>query len=79
MVTILKSIKIFFKGFKIGKVKDVKLNDENRVDVGLYIYNEYVERIKVDSVFSKVSNPITGGKIILIQNELQIHGRRQLL
>lgn len=61
---------IYFKGFKIGKVKKISLNEQNKVDVDLFIYEQYLSRVKKDSVFSKVSNPITGGKIILIQNEI---------
>jgi phospholipid/cholesterol/gamma-HCH transport system substrate-binding protein len=60
---------IFFKGFKIGKISDVNLNEKNEVEVKFFIYEDFHDRIKKDSVLNKASNPITGGKIVLIQNE----------
>jgi phospholipid/cholesterol/gamma-HCH transport system substrate-binding protein len=60
---------IYFKGFKIGKISNVSLNEKNEVDVDFFVYEQYYGRMKKDSVLNKSSNPITGGKIVLIQNE----------
>ncbi|OHD14076.1 MAG: hypothetical protein A2086_12125 [Spirochaetes bacterium GWD1_27_9] len=62
---------VFFKGFKIGKVKSIDLNFQNKVDVKFYIYDEFISRIKKGSVINKVANPIfTDAKLIFIQNEV---------
>ncbi len=61
---------IIFKGFKIGKIKKISLNMNNLVDVDFYIYSKYIDRIKENSVLNKASNPITGSKIVFIQNEV---------
>lgn len=47
-----------YKGFVIGKVKSVKLNKEDKVDVKFTVYDEYRERAKVGSVVELIVNPI---------------------
>ena len=38
------------RGFEIGKIKRITLNDQNKVDVTLIIYDTYIEKVTVDSV-----------------------------
>lgn len=60
---------IMFKGFKIGKVKDITLNKENLVDVEFYIFENFIDRITENSVINKASNPITGSTIVFTPNK----------
>ncbi len=47
-----------YKGFVIGKVKSVKLNKDDKVDVKFSVYDEYRKRAKVGSVVELIVNPI---------------------
>lgn len=38
------------RGFEIGRVKDISLNDDNQVDIIFYIYEDYHDRVRPDSV-----------------------------
>jgi phospholipid/cholesterol/gamma-HCH transport system substrate-binding protein len=58
---------ITFRGFDIGKVTDVSLNDENTVDVTFTIQEEYVDKMYRDSLIQLLSSPISGGQIVLHQ------------
>ncbi len=49
-----------FKGFEIGKIKDFNLNEENLIDARIVVYEEYRNKIVVNSVINKSSNPLTG-------------------
>jgi len=49
-----------FRGFEIGKVKSFTLNNDNLIDTKIYIYEDYLEKIVVNSAINKSSNPITG-------------------
>lgn len=59
---------IIFKGFTIGKIKSVILNEKNMVDTVFYIYDDYYHVFKEGSVLKKSTNPISGTKIIFVQN-----------
>jgi phospholipid/cholesterol/gamma-HCH transport system substrate-binding protein len=61
---------VYFKGFKIGKIEDFKLNDRDSVDVDFFIFRKFQHLVTRNSVLNKSSNPLTGSKIVLIQNEL---------
>lgn len=50
------SIKL--RGFEIGKVSQIALNSNNRVDVTIEIYSEYYEKVKPRSVLELASSPI---------------------
>ncbi|MDD5067337.1 MAG: MlaD family protein [bacterium] len=56
---------IKFKGLKIGSVKSMELNEENKIMVQFTILREYANRIKTDSII-KVNAPLIGEKILEI-------------
>lgn len=58
---------ITFRGFTIGQVTDVTLNEENTVDVIFYIQEEYIDKVNRDSLIQLVSNPLGGGQLVLHQ------------
>lgn len=49
---------IRLRGFEIGKVKEIKLNETNRVDVTLSIYDTYLDKVRPNSVIELVTSPI---------------------
>jgi len=49
---------ISFKGFDIGKISRMSLNDQNEVEVRFYIEDTYYDRVKPDSVLELTSSPI---------------------
>jgi phospholipid/cholesterol/gamma-HCH transport system substrate-binding protein len=49
---------ISLKGFDIGKISSMRLNDQNEVDVRFYIEDTYYDRVKPDSVLELTSSPI---------------------
>jgi len=49
---------ITLKGFEIGEVKSLTLNDDNLVDASLLIYEEYAGKILKDSVIEYISDPL---------------------
>jgi phospholipid/cholesterol/gamma-HCH transport system substrate-binding protein len=57
---------IMFKGFKIGRIKNFNLNNDNLVNVDFYIYSKYKDKVKLHSVINKSSNPLTGSTILLL-------------
>jgi phospholipid/cholesterol/gamma-HCH transport system substrate-binding protein len=56
---------IMMRGFQIGKVTKVKLNDANEVDADLVIYDSYYPKVKVDSILEFVTSPIGLGTQLL--------------
>jgi phospholipid/cholesterol/gamma-HCH transport system substrate-binding protein len=60
---------IYFKGFKIGKISEFVLNEDDRVKVNFFVYKKYQYILTMDSALNKTTNPLTGSKIVLIQNE----------
>ncbi len=52
---------IQLKGFEIGKVRTISLNDRNRVDIQFYIYDTYFEKVVPNSVLELASNPLGFG------------------
>jgi phospholipid/cholesterol/gamma-HCH transport system substrate-binding protein len=59
---------IFFKGFKIGKIRSFVLNRNNVIDSEFFIYERYIEKINEYSVLNKASNPLTGSMVIFTPN-----------
>jgi phospholipid/cholesterol/gamma-HCH transport system substrate-binding protein len=49
---------VSFKGFDIGKISRMSLNQQNEVDVRFYIEDTYYDRVKPDSVLELTSSPI---------------------
>ncbi len=49
---------IRLRGFEIGKVGSITLNENNRVDVELSIYDTYLDKVKPNSVLELVTSPI---------------------
>jgi phospholipid/cholesterol/gamma-HCH transport system substrate-binding protein len=47
-----------YKGFTIGKIKSIILDEENRVKVAFYIYDTYYSRAKEGSLIELIVNPI---------------------
>lgn len=55
-----------FKGFRIGKIEDVSLNDRGKVEVRLSVLVEYLSFIKADSIATLKQEGFIGDSIISI-------------
>ncbi|MCK4910315.1 MAG: MCE family protein [Thermodesulfovibrionales bacterium] len=55
-----------FKGFRIGKIEDVSLNDRGMVEVRLSVLEDYLPFIKADSVATLKQEGVIGDSIISI-------------
>ena len=49
------------RGFEIGKVERITLNDKNQVDVTFTIYNTYIDKVVENSIIELSSSPLGGG------------------
>lgn len=49
---------ITLKGFEIGRIDEISLNEDNKVDVIFYIYDTFYEKVKPNSVLELASNPL---------------------
>ncbi len=58
---------ITFRGFTIGRVNDISLNEDNQVDVVFTIQEEYIDKVTRDSLIQVVTNPLGGGEILFHQ------------
>jgi len=57
---------ITFKGFTVGKVSKISLNDDNLVDIDFYIYDTFYEKVKENTILELTSSPIgLGGGLII--------------
>jgi len=56
---------VTLRGFKIGELKTIELNDENLVDVSFVIYEEYINRVVENSVIELQANPLGLGAQIV--------------
>lgn len=56
---------IQYKGFTIGKIKSIFLNKSDGVDVSLYIFDTYANRVREGSVVELIVNPIGLGNQFL--------------
>lgn len=56
---------IMMRGFQVGKVVSVKLNDDNEVDGKIVIYREYYPKVKENSILELVTSPIGLGTQLL--------------
>jgi len=56
---------IQFKGFKIGKIANISLNEGNKVEVDFVIFEEYLDKVHPNSVLELISNPLgLGGGLV---------------
>lgn len=62
---IKQGMPVKFKGLEMGYVKELRLNDENKIEVTFYVIRAYANRIKQDSVI-KVNAPLIGEKVMEI-------------
>ena len=61
-----RSMPIRFKGFQVGRVDNMKLLDDDTVEVWFTIYREYHTRIKENTVIELATNPFNlGGGLLL--------------
>jgi len=51
---------ITFKGFEIGKTESISLNKANQIDLRFYIYDTYIDKVKLYSIIELSSSPIPG-------------------
>lgn len=58
---------VTFRGFTIGRVRDISLTDQNDVDLRFTIQEEYADQVREDSIIQIVSNPLGGGEIVFHQ------------
>lgn len=56
---------IKFKGLKIGAVKGMELDRQNKILTEFYIFREYADRLKEDSII-QVNAPLIGEKVLEI-------------
>lgn len=62
---------ITLRGFKIGELKTIDLNEENLVDVTFFIYEEYINRVVENSVIELQANPLGLGAQIVFYPGLE--------
>jgi len=53
-----EGMSIQYKGFGIGKVKTIKLDDDDMVEVRFYILDDYIDRVKENSIIELSVSPI---------------------
>jgi len=56
-------MEVKLRGFEIGKVEKITLNDRNQVDMTLVIYDTYIHKAVAGSVIEFAANPLGGGKL----------------
>jgi phospholipid/cholesterol/gamma-HCH transport system substrate-binding protein len=56
---------IMMRGFQVGKVTKVRLNDANEVDADFVIYDSYYPKVKLNSLLELVTSPIGLGTQLL--------------
>jgi phospholipid/cholesterol/gamma-HCH transport system substrate-binding protein len=56
---------IMMRGFQVGKVTKVRLNDKNEVDGEFVIYDSYYPKVKENSILELVTSPIGLGTQLL--------------
>ncbi len=58
---------ITFRGFTVGRVREISLTDTNDVHVRFTIQEEYIDKVTRDSLIQVVTNPLGSGQILLHQ------------
>ncbi|GAB1482577.1 hypothetical protein MASR2M78_13930 [Treponema sp.] len=56
---------VLLKGFQIGRIHQVSLNDKNEADIIFKIYDTYVEKVHKNSILEYVTSPIGVGSQLL--------------
>lgn len=56
---------ITYKGFEIGKIKSLTLNENDKVTVNFYISDEYIEKVTQDSIIEIAVSPIGLGSSVV--------------
>lgn len=56
---------ILMKGFQVGKISKIRLNESNTVDVDFYIYDTYYDKVKEYSLLEMSISPIGLGAQLL--------------
>lgn len=56
---------ISLRGFEIGKISKLSLNDSNLVDVEFTVYNEYLPKVTMNSVLELSTSPIGLGTSLI--------------
>lgn len=54
-----------FRGFEVGRVTNITLNEDNNVDVTFNIRERYIHLVTKGSLVELASNPILGGTLVL--------------
>lgn len=58
---------VTYRGFTIGRVREITLNEQNEVDLRFTIQEEYRDQVREDSIIQVISNPLGGGEIVFHQ------------
>lgn len=61
---------IQYKGFTVGKIKRITLNEDDEVDVALVVYDTYANRVTEGTLIELITNPIG------LSNQLLLHPGR---
>ena len=64
------SMPITFRGFTIGKVTAITLEEDNNVDVEFTIQEEFIDKVNENSLIQLVTSPLWGGQIIFHQGRM---------
>ncbi len=65
---------ILYKGFQIGRIQKVSLNQDNLVDVSFIIYDTYIEKVTENSILELVVSPIgLGNQLLFYPGKSQVH------
>jgi len=56
---------ITYKGFEIGKIKNLKLNENDQVTVNFYISEEYIDKVTENSIIEISVSPIGLGSSVV--------------
>lgn len=58
------STPVFFKGFKIGLITDFHLTTSNMIEANFEVYEEFENKIVINSALMKTVNPVTNASAI---------------
>jgi len=65
---------IFYKGFQIGRIQKVSLNQSNMVDVTFVVYDTYIDKVTENSLLELVVSPIgLGNQLLFHPGKSQVH------
>jgi phospholipid/cholesterol/gamma-HCH transport system substrate-binding protein len=53
-----QNMPVLYKGFTIGRIKSIKLDDDDRVEVQFTIFDTYIDRVKSGSLVEILVSPI---------------------